>query len=185
MVTIDPEGGLWFGTSADGVLYIKDPVIKDGKLKVTEQFDSTTGAWPETPSYNNVYSLDFYGKTLYSGTANGLAVCDFSGGFPGDNPLDGVVPSLTSAKAKKGKVVLKWKTVNEATGYEVYRAAKKAGKYKLVKTVNKAKTVQVSLSTKKLKKNKRYYYKIKAFKKTGETTVTSSFSNIKSAKVKK
>ncbi|MBQ6496333.1 MAG: hypothetical protein IJI74_04090 [Firmicutes bacterium] len=185
MVTIDPEGGLWFGTSADGVLYIKDPVIKDGKLKVTEQFDSTTGAWPETPSYNNVYSLDFYGKTLYSGTANGLAVCDFSGGFPEDNPLDGVVPSLTSAKAKKGKVVLKWKTVNEATGYEVYRAAKKAGKYKLVKTVNKAKTVQVSLSTKKLKKNKRYYYKIKAFKKTGETTVTSSFSNIKSAKVKK
>lgn len=65
------------------------------------------------------------------------------------------------AKKKAGRTVLSWKKVKGATGYKVYRSTKKNGKYKKVKTITKK-----SLVTFKAKKsNKKYYYKVVAYKK--------------------
>ena len=65
------------------------------------------------------------------------------------------------AKKKAGRTVLSWKKVKGATGYKVYRSTKKNGKYKKVKTITKK-----SLATFKAKKsNKKYYYKVVAYKK--------------------
>lgn len=91
-------------------------------------------------------------------------------------------PVLAKAKAGKKSVTLTWKKVAGANGYKVYRADKKNGKYKAVKTVSKASAV--SYADKKLKTGKTYYYKIKAYRTVDKQAKYSSFSAVKSAKVK-
>lgn len=145
VVLADAKGGLWFGTSADGLLYVKDPAVKKGKMQVTAQFESADGFWPsenaahDMLNFDNVYSLEISGETLYVGTASGLLACDLSKGLPSANILASTVPSLTSAKAGKKKAVLRWKAIEGADGYVIYRASKKGGKYKAVKTVKDVK----------------------------------------------
>ena len=85
-------------------------------------------------------------------------------------------------KAGKKKITVTWKKVTGATGYKVYRATKKSGKYKLVKTIKKQSTVK--FINKKLKKNKKYYYKVKAFKTVSGKTAYSAYSNISYKKAK-
>ncbi len=73
MVAADNNGGLWFGTSADGVFYVADPAIStDGTMAITKMFNTETGSWTES-GMDNVYSLDFHKGTVYVGSASGLA----------------------------------------------------------------------------------------------------------------
>jgi hypothetical protein len=91
---------------------------------------------------------------------------------------------LNSVKNTKGKkAVLKWKKIKNADGYVVYRATKKNGKYKAVKTIKKAKTV--TFTDTKLKKGTTYYYKVKAYKKVNGKKALGQFSTVKSVKIKK
>ena len=76
-----------------------------------------------------------------------------------------------------------WKKVEGATGYVVYRATKKNGKYKAVKTITKASTTK--FKNKKLKKKKTYYYKVRAIKKAGKKVTYSKYSKAVSVKIKK
>ena len=71
---------------------------------------------------------------------------------------------LTIKSATNKTQLLKWKKVKCADGYQIYRASAK-GKYHLVKTVNKTKTVWKS---NKLKKKTAYKYYIVAYKQTKE-----------------
>ena len=75
-----------------------------------------------------------------------------------------VLKAKIRAKAKplkKGKVRVTWNKVKNADGYYVYQAAKKNGKFKKVKTIKNGKTNK--WNSKKLKKNKKYFYKVQAF----------------------
>lgn len=85
------------------------------------------------------------------------------------------VKKLKAKKVSGKKVRLSWKKVNGASGYKVYRATKKNGKYKLVKTMK-----TVKFTDKKVKKNKTYYYKVRAFKTVNKKLVNGAYS----AKVK-
>ena len=78
--------------------------------------------------------------------------------------------------------MLKWSKVSGANGYIVYSATSKNGKYKAVKTVKKASTLD--FTQKKLKKGKNYYYKIRAYRTVNGKKVTSADSQIQSAKIK-
>jgi hypothetical protein len=78
MVTVDPDGDLWFGTSEDGVFYIEDPDTT-APLDVTAQYSSKTGSW-SSPLCDNIYSLDFVEDTLYVGSSGGLAYKTFEFG---------------------------------------------------------------------------------------------------------
>ena len=91
MVEFDPDGGLWFGTSGDGLIYIKDPTVKDGKLTVTAQYNGANKSWPAKSVFDNVYSLDFYGKTIYVGTSGGMLTYDFDfeNSAGATNPVEG------------------------------------------------------------------------------------------------
>lgn len=86
-----------------------------------------------------------------------------------------------STKAGKRSITVKWKKVAGAAGYRVYRSTKKNGKYAAIKTV-KSKTT--SFTNKKLKKGKRYYYKVKAYKTASGKRVYSNFSNSSNKKAK-
>ena len=72
------------------------------------------------------------------------------------------VKSLKVARQSYNSLKVSWKKVKSAKGYQIYRATKKSGKYKKVKTIKKAKTV--SWTNKKLTTGKRYYYKVRAIR---------------------
>ena len=55
-----------------------------------------------------------------------------------------------------------WSKVSGVNGYKIYRAVKKNGTYKIVKTVKGASSAK--WTNKKLKTGKKYYYKVKAYK---------------------
>ena len=84
---------------------------------------------------------------------------------------------VTAVKAKrvKSKVKLTWKKVKGADGYEIYRATSKKGKYQKIKTLKKG-TI-VSYTDGKAKKGKTYYYKVRAVKNAGKTSVKGTASN--------
>lgn len=66
---------------------------------------------------------------------------------------------------------ISWKKVSGAAGYQVYRATSQNGKYKKVRT-----TAKTSWKNEKLTTGKVYYYKVRAYKKSGSKTVYGSFS---------
>lgn len=88
---------------------------------------------------------------------------------------------LKSAK-KKGKkqVILKWKKNKDATGYIVYRSTKKGKGYKVIKKLKGAS--KCKYIDKKVKKGKKYYYKVRVYKNVGGITCQSKFSNVKFVK---
>jgi uncharacterized repeat protein (TIGR02543 family) len=90
-------------------------------------------------------------------------------------------PSLTLKTSSK-KVTVTVNRVNGATGYEIYRATKKTGKYTKVKTIlDEEELLQYINST---SKGKTYYYKVRSYVELESMKVYSSYSSIKSIRSK-
>ena len=89
------------------------------------------------------------------------------------------VSGLNVVSKKKKVAVVTWKKSKDAKGYEVYRSLKKNGGFKKITTISKLK-----YTDKKVKSKKIYYYKIKAFNKSGTVKNYGVFSTIKKIKVK-
>ena len=79
--------------------------------------------------------------------------------------------------AKKTK--LTWNKVTGATGYRVYRATSKSGKYKMIATVKKT-----AYTDKKTKARKKYYYKVEGTLKIKKRTFICKKSNAKGVYVR-
>ena len=86
-----------------------------------------------------------------------------------------------AAAASATSIKVSWKKVSGASGYEVYRATSKGGKYSKVGTIKKGSTV--SYTDKKATTGKTYYYKVRAYKTSGKAKVYSAYSAVTSAKV--
>ena len=108
----------------------------------------------------------------------------FKGNYSGEisYTLTTIVNSteIKSIKKKGKKLVVTWTRPEYVDGYVVYRATKLNGKYKKVKTLNKAKTLKYTDT--KVKKGKKYYYKLKAYVVIDGKTYYSDFSNVKNKK---
>ena len=90
-------------------------------------------------------------------------------------------PTKLKAKAGKKKVTITYKKAAGATSYEIYRATKKKGEYQLIKTTKKTKYID-----RKVKKGKKYYYKVRTKRIKNDTTIYSSYRGpIKTKKVKR
>lgn len=89
-------------------------------------------------------------------------------------------PKLKSATLKNKKATLTWSNVAGESGYQIYYATSKNGTYKKMVSV-KGNTVSYTSSA--LSGGKTYYFKVRAYKKAGDSTVYSAFSEIKSVKV--
>ncbi len=90
-------------------------------------------------------------------------------------------PKITKLTTTKGKATVKWSNVSGESGYQVYYSTKKDSGYKKVKSY---KVNVVKGSKKKLKSGKKYYFKVRAYKKTASGTVYSAWSAVKSVKIK-
>lgn len=80
------------------------------------------------------------------------------------------------------KAVIKWKKVDGSSGYQLYMSVRKSSGYKLVKKINKSSLT--SYTKTKLKKGKRYYFKLKSYKTVDKKKIYSNYSVIKSVKIK-
>ena len=74
-------------------------------------------------------------------------------------------PSIT-AKSTNGTTIIRWKKVSNASGYKVYRAKKKKGKYELLNT-----TEALSYSDSSIIGGRNYYYKVATYYKNESTTI--------------
>lgn len=82
---------------------------------------------------------------------------------------------------KKGKALcIKWKKVKGASGYQIVRRTGKKGKFKKIATIKKGGTV--IYKDKKAKSGKKYYYKVRAFKKVNGKTINGAYSAQKAGK---
>ena len=91
-------------------------------------------------------------------------------------------PSVMPSAAKGKKLCLKWPKDKRASGYKVQISTDKNFK-KGVKSKNVSKT---SYTFKKLKTGKKYYVRIRSYKKYGKEMLYSKWSKIKrSSKIKK
>ena len=90
--------------------------------------------------------------------------------------------SIGGVVAGKKKVKLGWSTTYDSDGYQIqYAQNKKMKKAKVIKIKNGYRSTK---TIKKLKKKKRYYFRIRAYKKVQGKTVYAKWSKKRSAKVK-
>lgn len=89
--------------------------------------------------------------------------------------------SSLSASAAKNQVKVKWKKVSGAEKYQIYRSTKKDGTYKKIGTVKNL----LSYKDNSVKKNKTYYYKVRALCKGVDGNSYSAYSGVKKVKTKK
>ncbi len=102
---------------------------------------------------------------------------------------------LTVKALKKLKAQLTWKKASfsytvdgetfsgTVTGYKIYRATKKNGKYKLIKTIGKAGTLKYT--DKGLKKGRKYFYKIQTYTKVSGMVCLGKWSGVAGIKARK
>ncbi len=87
-----------------------------------------------------------------------------------------------TVKAGTNKAVLSWKKINGVNGYEVYASTNKSSGFKNIKTITNKSLVKYTKTG--LKSKKRYYFKVRSYKTVDGKKIYSSFSAVKSAKIK-
>lgn len=93
----------------------------------------------------------------------------------------GAVQIKTAVSKDYKSIRLTWSRADNATGYRIYRAASKNGKYQMIGQVNGAGTLSY-IDKKSLVTGKIYHYKVQAIRRTGADTLQGKISGIKSAK---
>lgn len=93
-----------------------------------------------------------------------------------------LTPNISSIKSAKKAATVKWKKISGASGYEIYMSTSKNGKYTRKRTITNGKTISSKLTGLKSKKN--YYFKIRTYKTVAGKKIYSSFSKVKSVKIK-
>ena len=116
------------------------------------------------------------------------AVVTFKGNYTGkitkSFKISPVATSLKSVKAGKKAFKATWKKqTKQVTGYQIQYSVKKGFGSK-VKTVTISKNKVTSKTIKNLKKNKKYYVRIRTYKKFGAKNFHSDWSKVKSLKTK-
>ncbi len=91
-------------------------------------------------------------------------------------------PAIKSVKAAKGKkLAVKWAKDKRASGYQIQVSTAKNFK----KSMKSQKTSKASYTFKKLKAGKKYYVRLRSYKKVGKETLYGPWSKVKqSSKIK-
>ncbi len=90
-------------------------------------------------------------------------------------------PTIRLASTAKGRATIAWSNVSGESGYQVYYSASKSSGFKKISNY-KADTVKAYKTG--LKSGKTYYFKVRAYKKVGDSYIYSPFSKTLSVKIK-
>ncbi len=97
-------------------------------------------------------------------------------------PIRQSAPALKSSKSRQ--MTVSWKKDTRATGYQIMYSTDKKFR-KNVKTVNIKKYKTTRCTVKKLARNKRYYMRVRSYKKVSGGKLYGSWSSTKNVKIKK
>jgi len=97
-------------------------------------------------------------------------------------PIRQSVLALKSSKSRQ--MTVSWKKDTRATGYQIMYSTDKKFR-KNVKTVNIKKYKTIHCTVKKLARNKRYYVRVRSYKKVSGGKLYGSWSSTKNVKIKK
>ena len=186
-----------------------DKTVKPAKLTAKQTITTITLSWSKVTGATGYRVYKYNSKTkkyeyLKSTTGTSLKIIDLKSGTKYKFKIRAYVknsgtvygqyssvletstrtktPSITDIYSKaKGKAVVKWSNVTGESGFQLYYATSKDGTYKKVKSYEANK---LAGSKTKLKSGKKYYFKVRAYKKTSSGTVYSSWSAVKSVRVK-
>ena len=89
------------------------------------------------------------------------------------------VKKLKAGVCTTRSINLSWAKVNDASGYQVYRAYARNGKYSLLKNVKSTAFMNTTVTA-----GTEYFYRVRAFKYTSSGTVFGKFSGILRANTK-
>ena len=135
----------------------KKTAFKDTKVKSSKIYYYKVKAYRTYNGYGTV--LSDYSKQVFS-------------------PC-GLYATTVKTKSFSGKITVSWSKVSGASGYKVYQSKSKNKGYKCV-----AKTTKRSYTTKKLTKNKTYYFKVQPYKSyKGKEINPTAKPKVKSQKV--
>lgn len=87
---------------------------------------------------------------------------------------------LTQAKGMKRAVQLKWKKVDGAAGYRIYRASSQNSAFKKIRTLKKATTFK----DRSVRSKKTYYYRVCAYRTVKGKVILGKRSSIRKASVR-
>jgi len=152
------------------------------------RYDTKKKKYTLLKTIKNGKTVSYTNTGLKTGTTYKYKVKAYRG--TAENAFSSIVsakPTLAKVKSLKAKgqkkVKLTWTKVPGADGYVIYRSNKKNGKFKQIQVIKKGKTT--TFTQKKLKKGKKFYYKIRAYRKVGGKKVYSTgYTASKVVKVK-
>lgn len=157
---------IYRATSKNGT-YTKIKTLKSSILSYKDTTASKTKVY-----YYKVRAYKTVNKTNYYGAYSNI-VCGAK------TPLK---PAITVKSPSTKTVKISWKKVSGANGYEVYKKTSSSSKYTKIKTITSGNTL--SYVDKNLTKNKKYYYKVRAYKTVNGQKIYSSYSTAKQIKCK-
>lgn len=200
------------GASPDLQQSLRVPGVPSGVKAAASGYDAVKLTWNAVPGAKNyqVYRATsaaglakapvlatvsaskgtvYQDSKLATGTKYFYAVREYAAPLTGEMSANAAAtpvlakPAISKVKSGKRQLTVSWKKVAGASGYWVYSSKKKSSGYRCVKKISKAGTVK--FTHKKLKKNKKYYYKIRAYRTVNGKKVWSAYSAVKSQKTKK
>jgi hypothetical protein len=143
-----------FRASGKSGTYAKVGVVRGGAKKSFTNKKLKTG----TPYFYKVRAVSGGSKGAFSKVVAGKPVPK--------------APQIKTVVASHDAIKVSWNRVSGATGYEVYRATSKTGKYTKVGAIQGG--TKKSFTNKKLKANKTYYFKVRAVCKGGKGALSAS-----------
>ncbi len=117
----------------------------------------------------------YYYKIRQYRTINGRKVYGELSDYVKAKPVPKAV-KIKKLKASKGKITITWKKQAKAYGYEIYRSTKASAKGSKIARVKG--TVKY-IDTKKIKKRKTYYYRVRAYQLVKGKKVYGAYSEAK------
>ncbi|MGN0653495.1 MAG: fibronectin type III domain-containing protein [Oscillospiraceae bacterium] len=193
--------------SGTKTLYFNILPSKTTKLTATQTTSSIKATWTAVTGATGYKVVIYKGskavKTVYTtkttytfsklskGTTYKVRVTAYKT-IDGKKVLSSVYTLLTTATkpgtptlkvtASSKKAMLSWNKQTGATGYVVYMATSKNGKYTKIATLKG--NTKVSYTKTGLTKGKTYYFKVAAYETVGGKNIYGSFSSVKYAKIK-
>lgn len=160
--------------------------LTNGTSKTLKAYDPANSAYKLSiqwkSSNNKIASVDKNGKITAKSVGKATITATMNNGAKATCKVT-VIPKSTSIKSlkKSGKdgVKITWSKTSGITSYEIYMSTKSKSGFKKITTISSKKT---SYTKTKLKKGKKYYFKVRTVKKVSKDPFYSTFSSIKSIK---
>lgn len=186
--------GNYSGTKTATFKIVPQNISKVKVAKIANQTYTGKGITPSLTVTNGTVGLSLNNDYTVTYSANknpgkAKVVVKGKGNYTGSKtvyfyvvPAKAQLTTVTSTSAKSMK--LKWKKDSKATGYEIYYATKSSFSKRSRKAVTISKYKTTSKTIKKLKSNKIYYVKIRAYKKVGSKKIYGDWSNVMTVTIK-